>query len=70
MYIRGEVEAYKLGKEVKVEELSEDDQDQLTDYVKGYVKYFGGNWEQILAKRFSKLIPYNERPYGNLYCGW
>lgn len=70
MYIRGEVEDYKLGKEVKVVELSEEDQEQLSHYIKDYVRHFGGNHEQIIAKRFSKLIPYNKRPYGNLYCGW
>jgi len=70
MYIRGEVEDYKLGKEVKVVELSEEDQEQLSRYVKDYVGYFGGNYKQILDKPFSKLIPYNKRPYGNLYCGW
>ena len=70
MYIRGEVEDYKLGKEVKVVDLTEDDREQLTNYVKEYVKYFGGNCEQILAQSFSKLIPFNKRPYGNLYCGW
>ena len=70
MYIRGEVEDYKLGKEVKVVELSEEDQEQLSHYVKGFVSHFGGNYEQIIAEKFSKLIPYNKRPYGNLYCGW
>ncbi|MDP4159547.1 MAG: hypothetical protein Q8911_07280 [Bacillota bacterium] len=70
MYIRGEVDDYKLGKEVKVMELSEDDHVKLKRYVDDYVKYFGGNSEEILGKPFSKLIPYNKRPYGNLYCGW
>lgn len=70
MYIRGEVEEYKLGKKVKVVELSQDDREQLDYYVKDYVRYFGGNFEEIYAKPFSKLIPYNKRPYGDLYCGW
>lgn len=70
MYIRGEVEEYKLGKEVKVVEFSQDDREQLDYYVKDYVRYFGGNFEEIYAKPFSKLIPYNKRPYGDLYCGW
>ena len=39
-------------------------------YVKDYARYFGGNFEEICAKPFSKLIPYNKRPYGDLYCGW
>ncbi|HBV87620.1 MAG TPA: hypothetical protein DEF42_13445 [Desulfosporosinus sp.] len=70
MYIRGEVDGYKLGKEVKVVALTEKDHEQINRYVKDYVGYFGGSYEDILAKPFSKLIPYNKRPYGNLYCGW
>lgn len=70
MYIRGEVDDYKLGKEVKVVELSDSDKVQLNRYITDYVGYFGGDFEEISAKPFSKLIPYNKRPYGNLYCGW
>ena len=70
MYIRGEVEEYKLGKEVKIVELTPDDTKKIRYYVSEYVRYFGGDVEEILAKPFNKLIPYNKRPYGNLYCNW
>ena len=70
MYIRGEVPQDKLGKEVKIVEMTEEDQAQIRKYVQRYVAYFGGNAEEILSKSFNKLIPYNKRPYGNLYTAW
>ncbi len=70
MYIRGEVEEYKLGKEVKIVELTPEDEEKIRYYVGEYVRYFGGDVNEILAKPFNKLIPYNKRPYGNLYCNW
>ena len=70
MYIRGEVSEYKLGKEVKIVELTPEDEQKIRHYVGEYVRYFGGSVEEIMAKPFLKLIPYNKRPYGNLYCAW
>ncbi|WP_341479038.1 hypothetical protein [Heliobacterium chlorum] len=69
MYIRGQVEEYKLGKEVKIVEMTAEDQSILERYVSRYADYFGYDKEDILAQPFSKLIPYNKRPYGNLYTG-
>lgn len=70
MYIRGEVEEYKLGKEVKIVELTPEDDEKINHYVTEYVRYFGGDIKEIMKKPFAKLIPYNKRPYGNLYCSW
>lgn len=70
MYIRGEVADYKLGKEVKIVDMTPGDEAKVRAYVQNYVSYFGGSVEEILAKPFAKLIPYNKRPYGNLYCPW
>jgi len=70
MYLRGTVPADKLGKEVKVVEPTDEDMETIRRYVTKYVEYFGGNIKDILAKPFSKLIPFNKRPYGNLYTGW
>jgi glutamate synthase domain-containing protein 3 len=70
MYIRGEVPADKLGKEVKIVKMTEADLAKIRHYVEHYVAYFGGSVEDILAKPFNKLIPYNKRPYGNLYTAW
>lgn len=70
MYIRGEVEDYKLGKEVKVVQLDEEDQAILRQHVEDWGRYFGRDAEEILNAKFSKLIPFNKRPYGNLYASW
>ncbi|MHB1652853.1 MAG: GltB/FmdC/FwdC-like GXGXG domain-containing protein [Desulfitobacteriaceae bacterium] len=70
MYIRGDVAEYKLGKEVKIVELTPEDEEKIRYYVSEYVQHFGGDGEEILSKSFNKLIPYNKRPYGNLYCWW
>ena len=70
MYIRGEVPEYKLGKEVKIVPMTPEDDAKVRGFVTAYVQNFGGNVKEILAKPFAKLIPYNKRPYGNLYAAW
>lgn len=70
MYIRGEVEPHKLGKEVKVVPLEEEDHQLVRRYVNQYVEYFGGDAQEILQTPVQKLIPFNKRPYGNLYAAW
>ncbi|KAB2952413.1 hypothetical protein F9B85_09415 [Heliorestis acidaminivorans] len=69
MYIRGSVEEHKLGKEVKPVEMTEEDHQRLALYVGRFAEHFGEDKEEILAQPFTKLIPYNKRPYGNLYVG-
>ena len=68
MYIRGRVDPYKLGKEVKSVEMDAADHERIGNFVKRYCEYFDNDAEEILAQPFIKLIPYNKRPYGNLYC--
>lgn len=70
MYIRGEVEDYKLGKEIKAVDMLPEDDEKVQHYVSEYVNYFGGDIDEILAKPFKKYIAFNKRPYGNLYCTW
>ncbi|WP_366922650.1 hypothetical protein MFMK1_003125 [Metallumcola ferriviriculae] len=67
MYVRGEVAEYKLGKEVRVEPLTEQDKDTINTYVKQFAAHFDCSAEDILKGEFIKLVPYNARPYGNLY---
>lgn len=69
IYIRGEVDPFKLGKEVKVVDLEEDDYATLDQYVTKYCAYFQQDPHPLLGAKFSKLIPFNKRPYGNLYAG-
>ncbi|MDK2799327.1 MAG: hypothetical protein PWP27_1793 [Clostridiales bacterium] len=67
MYIRGEIEPHKLGKEVKAVTPNEDDYKLIKRYVKRYCKYFHRNMDYVMNKPFTKLIAYNKRPYANLY---
>ncbi|KUK31195.1 MAG: Glutamate synthase alpha subunit domain protein [Thermoanaerobacterales bacterium 50_218] len=67
IFIRGEVEPYKLGKEVRVVEPTSEDEQFIADYVARFASYFGDDLSRIVAKPFKKLIPFNKRPYGNLY---
>ncbi len=68
IFVRGCVEPHKLGKEVKPINPGEEDMNLIKRYVERYVEYFGFSYDFILNKGFTKLIPYNKRPYGNLYA--
>ncbi|HZW84215.1 MAG TPA: hypothetical protein VFF14_12445 [Candidatus Deferrimicrobium sp.] len=68
MYVRGEVAEHKLGKEVKVVDMEEADTQKVRQLVEEFCNNFGYDPEEILSTKFSKLIPFNKRPYGNLYC--
>ncbi|MBU0951878.1 MAG: hypothetical protein KKH91_03490 [Elusimicrobia bacterium] len=67
MYIRGKVEDYQLGKEIKKFAMDEEDKARLKVYLEEYNKYFDIDLESILKDEFVKLIPYVHRPYGKLY---
>ena len=68
IYIRGEVPAANLGKEVKVVEVADDDQKFLETAITEFAGYFGEDAKTILKSKFNKLIPFNKRPYGNMYA--
>ena len=70
VYLRGDVEPHQLGKEIKVVPLTEEDNTVIEKYVGRYAEYFKMDKDAILRKPFLKLIPYNKRPYGNMYAGW
>lgn len=70
MYIRGEVEPHQLGKEVTAVPLDDRDHSLLRQQVKQYCEHFGTSIDDIMQVPFVKLIPFNKRPYGNLYVGW
>ncbi|SHE70400.1 Glutamate synthase domain-containing protein 3 [Caldanaerobius fijiensis DSM 17918] len=67
MYIRGDVEDYKLGKEVKKMPLDDKDMIIISKYVEEYAKLFNVDFYEIMKEDFIKLYPYNKRPYGRLY---
>jgi glutamate synthase domain-containing protein 3 len=71
IYIRGEIEDYKLGREVKKEKIDNKDKEILNKYINNFCSYFDVNTSEILNsdyKDFIKLVPYSHRPYGKLYA--
>lgn len=70
IYLRGEVEAHQLGKEVKVLSMEAEDLAIVEKYVEKFCQYFKCNKDEIMQKPFQKLIPFNKRPYGNMYAKW
>jgi glutamate synthase domain-containing protein 3 len=67
IYIRGEVPAYHLGKEIKCVELNETDFSFLKNVVTEFAGYFKEDVDKILQSKFIKLISSNKRPYGTMY---
>ena len=67
IYIRGSVEDYKLGKEVKRVKLNSDDISILDKYIKNYYRFFSLGQAKIQASSFLKLVPYSHHLYGNLH---
>jgi len=68
IYLRGDVQAFQLGKEVGVAELQESDWSVLESLVAEFAAHFGCHAEGILRHRFIKLSPLYLRPYGRLYA--
>jgi glutamate synthase domain-containing protein 3 len=68
MYIRGELAAHQLGKEVGQVDLDDADHELISELVTEFASHFGHDPHQILAKPFTKLVPLSLRPYGQLYA--
>lgn len=68
MYIRGDVQDYQLGREVKKFNLEEEDKKVLHNYLKEYCAYFSLALEEVGPGDFKKLVPGSRRPYGKLYA--
>jgi len=68
IYIRGEVQDYQVGKEVGIRESTDDDMATLEVNLREYCKDVGLSVKNLLKDRYTKLIPYSSRPYGNLYA--
>ncbi|HEY3373812.1 MAG TPA: hypothetical protein VGK02_01970 [Candidatus Aquicultor sp.] len=68
IYVRGQLEQYKLGKEVAVLELDDRDRALIKKYVTEFAEDVGLNADEILAGEFIKIKAVSKRPYGNLYA--
>lgn len=68
IFIRGEVDERKLGKEVKITKPNNEDIELLRKYLIECCNYFKLDLNKIFKKPFIKLYPYTHRPYGKLYA--
>jgi len=71
IYIRGEVEDYKLGREVNKSSIDIADREILKKYIFKFCEYFKFSKSEIGnvdLKEFIKLTPHSHRPYGKLYA--
>jgi glutamate synthase domain-containing protein 3 len=68
IYIRGELAAHQLGREVGQVEMERADRDVLAELVGQFAAHFGYDAGEILGGHFIKLVPLSLRPYGQLYA--
>lgn len=68
IFIRGEVDKSKCGKEVGITEPSEEEVDFLRETLEEYCKDFDLKLDDLLKRPFKKLYPQSARPYGKLYA--
>jgi glutamate synthase domain-containing protein 3 len=68
MFLRGEVDLRRLGKEVKIGEVTKDDMRLLRKHVGDFCAYFEFNADEIFKRPFAKIYPYSHRPYGTIYA--
>ncbi len=65
IYERGDIlEAVKGTKVMKV---GKRDMRVIEGLVKEYCEQFGVDFEKVMSKKFSKIVPLSKRPYGALY---
>ncbi|QSZ28102.1 hypothetical protein ACETAC_04420 [Aceticella autotrophica] len=67
IYLRGDIENYKLGKEVIKEKINDNDYATIQKYTENFAKYFNYDINKILSHDFIKLHPAGKRPYGKMY---
>lgn len=68
IYVRGEVEEYKLGVAAKMEKTTGEDKKYLKTALKEFCEVFGYNLKDILDAEFIKIVPFSHRPFGEMYA--
>jgi glutamate synthase domain-containing protein 3 len=67
IYLRGEVDPSRLGKEVGITPLEDADHRLLTDVLEEFCADVGVDRDEVFCGDFVKLTPQSHRPYGRLY---
>ena len=68
LFLRGEVEPARLGREVKRGEVTPQDTALLQRHIGDFCARFDLDPEEVFRKPFSKIYPYSHRPYGTIYA--
>jgi len=68
IYLRGEVDPYRMGREVAVFELDDGDWKVLGPLLADFCACFGLDADEVAKGPFVKLKAVSSRPYGRLYC--
>ena len=68
IYVRGRLERRQLGREVGVDDPTEEDLANLKALLADYAERFRLNLDDIMSQPFLKLYPQSLRPYGRLYA--
>ncbi len=68
IYLRGEPRADRLGKEVRVFKLEEQDIQYLTPILRDFVGTYKMDLDVFDFSQYCKILPVSTRPYGNLYA--
>jgi glutamate synthase domain-containing protein 3 len=68
IYIRGGVQEYQVGKEVGIREPTDEDMAEVEEHLREYCADVRLKVKALLKDRYTKLIPFSSRPYGNLYA--
>ena len=68
MYVRGTVEDWQIGKEVKIFSVDEADRKAMYPHLRDFSRVFRLDLEEILSHPFIKMVPYSKRPYGQIYA--
>jgi glutamate synthase domain-containing protein 3 len=66
MYISGGIT--HLGKEVKVMEVNKSDLTLIQSLAKEFCGHFNFNIDEVMTRKFSKIVPVSHRPYGTVYA--
>jgi glutamate synthase domain-containing protein 3 len=66
IYVRGEIT--HLGKEVKVMDVNKSDLKLIQSLVKEFCGCFNFDFNEVMNRKFSKIVPFSHRPYGSVYA--
>ncbi len=68
IYAKGRINGCRIGKEVKVFSIDDEDFVKIKKYVERFASYFGVAVDDIIKGEFFKIVPISHRPYGKLYA--